>query len=103
AAARQHRERVEAELRQAEALLADKRQDVERLEASRRAKTEERTQQLAEYTRLQAQLDVLEQAERSLAGYAEGARFLLEAARQDRLQGAYGALSASIDVPAELE
>lgn len=103
AAARERREMVETELRQAEALLADKRQDVEHLEASRRSKAEERTQQLADYTRLKAQLDVLEQAERTLAGYAEGARFLLEAARQDRLQGAYGALSASIDVPAELE
>ncbi|HJQ15251.1 MAG TPA: hypothetical protein VJ830_10935, partial [Anaerolineales bacterium] len=69
----------------------------------RRAKLEERAQQLAEHTRFKAQLEVLEQAEHSLAGYAEGARFLLDAARQARLRGARGALSASLDVPAELE
>ncbi|MCK7480931.1 MAG: hypothetical protein M0C28_29790 [Candidatus Moduliflexus flocculans] len=49
------------------------------------------------------QLEVLEQAEQSLAGYAEGARFLLEAARQMKLNGVRGALSAALDVPAELE
>ncbi len=74
-----------------------------RLETERRAKAEERAQQLAEHTRLKAQLEVLEQAEQSLAGYAEGARFLLDAARQARLKGARGALSTSLDVPAELE
>ena len=58
---------------------------------------------LAEHTRLKAHLEVLEQAEQSLAGYAEGARFLLEAVRQARLKGAHGALSAALDVPAELE
>ena len=57
----------------------------------------------AEQARLKAQLDVLEQAEQSLAGYADGAKLLLEAARQSKLSGARGALSAAMDVPAELE
>ncbi len=52
---------------------------------------------------MKAQLEVLEQSEQSLAGYAEGARYLLDAARQSRLTGARGALSAALDVPAELE
>ncbi len=56
----------------------------------------------AGYSRAQAQLDILNQAEQSLAGYAEGARFLLDAARQSRIN-ARGALSAALDVPAELE
>jgi chromosome segregation protein len=88
---------------EAESQLREKSREVERLEHERRARQEERAQQLAEHTRLKAQLEVLEQAELSLAGYAEGARFLLEAARQARLRGAHGALSASLDVPAELE
>ena len=67
------------------------------------SKGEERANRLAEHTRIKTQLDVLEQAEQSLAGYAEGARFLLEAARQSQLKGARGALSASLDVPAQLE
>jgi chromosome segregation protein len=103
ASARARREEAEAELRGAESQLAQRRQMFEKLEAERRAKSEERAQQLAEHTRLKAQLDVLEQAEQSLAGYAEGARFLLDAGRQARLKGARGALSASLDVPAELE
>jgi chromosome segregation protein len=73
------------------------------LENERRAKLDERTQRLADHTRLKAQYDVLEQAEQSLAGYAEGARYLLDAARQSRLKGARGALSTSLDVPADLE
>lgn len=103
AVARQARQEAEARLRDAEGQLREKRGSLERLEATRRAKSEERAQKLAEYTRLNAQLEVLEQAEHSLAGYAEGARFLLDAARQARLRGARGALSASLDVPAELE
>jgi chromosome segregation protein len=79
------------------------KRQVERLENERRSKSEERAHQLAQHTRLKAQLEVLEQAEQSLAGYAEGARFLLDAARQERLKGARGALSTSLDVPAELE
>jgi chromosome segregation protein len=102
-AAREGREEAEAQLREAESQFEENRQAVERLETERRAKSEERAQQLAEHTRLKAQLEVLEQAEQSLAGYAEGARFLLDAARQARLRGARGALSTSLDVPAELE
>ncbi|HEY9527831.1 MAG TPA: AAA family ATPase, partial [Anaerolineales bacterium] len=101
--ARQEREEAEGQLREAESLLGEKRKAREGLEAERLTKTEERAQKLAEHTRARAQLEVLEQAEQSLAGYAEGARFLLDAARQARLRGARGALSASLDVPAELE
>ena len=99
----QGREDAESRLRQAEAQLREKRGQVERIENERRSRAEERAQQLAQHSRLKAQLEVLEQAEHSLAGYAEGARFLLDAARQARLKGTRGALSASLDVPAELE
>ncbi len=57
----------------------------------------------AEQARLTAQLDVLDQAEQSLAGYADGAKLLLEAARQSKIGGARGALSAAIEVPVDLE
>jgi chromosome segregation protein len=97
--------RAEAEtgLHEAEARLGENRRENDRLENERRGKSEERSHQLAQHSRLKAQLEVLEQAEHSLAGYAEGARFLLDAARQSRLKGARGALSTSLDVPAELE
>ncbi len=82
--------------------VESKKIEVEKLENERRAKLEERVARQAEYSRAQAQLDILIQAEQSLAGYAEGARFLLDAARQSRIS-ARGALSAALDVPAELE
>ena len=100
---RKLRESAEEEFRTAQEKEEKGRNEVSRLEEERRAKSEERAQQLTEYTRLKARLDVLEQAEQSLAGYAEGARYLLDAARQLRLRSARGALSASLDVPAELE
>ena len=82
--------------------VENKRREVERLENERRAKLEERVSRQASYSHAQAQLDILIQAEQSLAGYAEGARYLLDAARQSRIS-ARGALSAALDVPAELE
>jgi chromosome segregation protein len=101
--ARHVREGLEKEWQDATGNETAKRNFIAELENERRAKSEERAQRLAEHTRLKAQLEVLEQAEQSLAGYAEGARYLLEAARQSRLRGARGALSTSLDVPAELE
>jgi chromosome segregation protein len=101
--ARSLREAAEEEFQLAKEKEAGGKREVERLENERRVKSEERAQELAQHTRLKAQLEVLEQAEQSLAGYAEGARFLLDAARQERLKGARGALSTSLDVPAELE
>ena len=101
--ARQARETAEQEWRRAVEEEERDKAEVAQLENERRTKSDERSQRLAEHTRLKAQYDVLEQAEQSLAGYAEGARYLLDAARRSRLKGARGALSTSLDVPADLE
>jgi chromosome segregation protein len=53
--------------------------------------------------RLKAEQMVLEQAEASLKGYAEGTRLILQAAREARLSGARGALNAFLEVPDHLE
>ena len=100
---RTKREEIESQLTVAEEKEEKARNEIESLEAERRAKNEERATLLSEHTRVKTQLEVLEQAEQSLAGYAEGARFLLEAAQQMKLKGTHGALSAALDVPAELE
>ncbi len=92
-----------AALRAADERLHARRQEVAALEDKKRAKSEELAALKAEWSRQAAQLEVLEQAEQSLSGYADGARFLLEAARQARLPGVRGALSAALDVPSELE
>lgn len=101
--ARAKREGIENRLKQAQEKEESGKLKVERLEEERRARNEERANLLSAHTRFKTQLEVIEQAEQSLAGYAEGARFLLEAAQQMKLRGARGALSAALDVPAELE
>ena len=103
ASARALREEIEHQLKQAEEKEENGRKEVERLENERRVSNDERSNLLSAHTRIKTQLEVLEQAEQSLAGYAEGARFLLEAAQQTKLKGTHGALSAALDVPADLE
>jgi chromosome segregation protein len=90
-------------LNQAEEKEEAGKNEFERLENSRRIMNDKRGELLSEHTRVRTKLEVIEQSEQSLAGYAEGARFLLEAAQQMKLKGARGALSAALDVPAELE
>ncbi len=102
-AAKKAREAAESAFHQAEADLTAIRHRLGELESARRTRQDERNARAGEQAKLQAQLDVLEQAEKSLSGYAEGAKFLLEAARQSRLGGAKGALSAALDVPAAYE
>jgi chromosome segregation protein len=101
-AAQKANSEAQAAFHKAEADLIALRQNLSELETARRQRQDERNAKQGEQTRLQAQLDVLEQAEKSLSGYADGARYLLDAARQSKLQGAR-ALSAALDVPAELE
>jgi chromosome segregation protein len=96
------RQKTEDALHKIEEEVKSKKAEAEKLEQERHGQIEERTNYQTRHSRLQAQLDILIQAEQSLAGYADGARYLLDAARQSRLN-ARGALSAALDVPAELE
>ncbi len=56
-----------------------------------------------ESSRLSAELNVLQQAEQKLAGYANGAKLLLTQSRSGRLSGALGTLSNFLEVPEEYE
>lgn len=89
--------------KQAEETLQGHRKEISNLEAQRKLAQDERTRQDGERTRLAAQLEVLEQAERSLSGMANGARFVLQEAHQGRIKGSYQALSTQLVVPAEYE
>jgi chromosome segregation protein len=102
-AAREARESALLALQEAEDKALEKKNETDNLDNERRAALERRTKQESEHSRLKAQLDVLEQSEQSLAGYADGARYLLDAARQAKFTGARGTLSAVLDVPVELE
>ncbi len=87
---------AEKEFQAAQKRLAELEETVKNLIAEGAAK---KTEQAG----LKAQLDVLDQSEQSLTGYADGAKLLLEAARQSRLSGTRGALSSALDVPVDLE
>jgi chromosome segregation protein len=99
----QRRSQLEGERRKAEEGVAEQRQSVQDLETQRRQVLDSRGALDADRTRLKAQLEVLEQAERSFSGLNQGARYLLQASRQGKLSGSYLALSALFQVPAEYE
>lgn len=99
----QARQGAEAMLQQSEQARREAQQRLNELEAQRREQLAERARKDVERARLQAQLEVLEQAERSLSGYAEGTRLLLEAGGKAQLPGARGALSTLLETPAALE
>jgi len=101
--ARNAREEATIALQAAEEKVVKKKNEVDRIERERRDALEQRTKEESDHSRLKAQLEVIEQSEQSLAGYAEGARYLLDAARQSKLIGSRGAFSATLDVPANLE
>ena len=94
---------AQAERTQAQTVLQQHRETLTGAEKDRQAALEALAQRRTEMARTQAQLDVLVQAENSLTGYAEGARRLLQAAREGKLTGTRGALSSQLDVPAALE
>ncbi|KXK12807.1 MAG: chromosome segregation protein SMC [Chloroflexi bacterium OLB14] len=96
--AKKRKEEAQHILQEIESKAIAKRNEVEQIENQRRSALEKRTQEELHHSRLKAQLEVLEQSEQSLAGYAEGARYLLQSNLSAR-----GALSGVLDVPAEFE
>ncbi len=96
------RKAEEAHQNTEEAFVAQE-EKTEKLESDRRSLLASQAERETSQSKLKAQLEVLEQAEESLSGYAEGARFLLEAARKSQIKESRGALSAALDVPAEIE
>jgi chromosome segregation protein len=94
---------AEQALQAAEAALQAQHKRLQESEQQLARLREQRSGLAVEQARLKAQLDVLDQAEAAWTGYAGGARLLLQAASQNRLPGARGALNAFLETPAELE
>jgi chromosome segregation protein len=97
------REQAEQAHKSAEEALQAHRKNISDLETRRKQAQDERSRFESERARLAAQLEVLQQAEHSLSGLANGAKFLLQEARQGRLKGQYQPLSSRMIVPAEYE
>ncbi len=88
---------------EAEQSLGKHRDQITSVENDRKEKIEEQSSLQTDLARLKAQLEVLEHAEQSLSGYAEGTRLLLKSARDGNVHAAQGALSNKLDVPKEYE
>ncbi|MGA2489908.1 MAG: chromosome segregation protein SMC [Anaerolineales bacterium] len=97
------RQKIETDVQKAEAELQLARDQQADLEMQLKEKQSLYFARQADKARFKAQLEVLDQAEQSFAGYTDGVKLLLDASRQLKLAGARGALSAALDVPAELE
>lgn len=76
---------------------------LEALDARRRELQEIKNQLDGKHGKLTTQMQVLEQAERSFSGVAEGAKNLLQAARQGKIDGSLRPISALLEVPPEYE
>ena len=101
--AEQAQQLVEKALDGRRAALQEHQKRLMETEQSKRAVQEEHDAIGSEHARLTAQLEVLQQAENALAGYAIGAQALLKAAQQARLQEVDGSLGSQLRVPVELE
>ncbi len=101
--ARTRHQQAEAALRQAQTAVEEGQQAVQAAEKALRAAQRRQADLEAQIARLRARLEVLEQAEQALSGYAEGTRLLLEAVRQGRARGGRAPLGPHLHVPAEFE
>jgi chromosome segregation protein len=73
------------------------------LELERKVLSERISTQKTKVTQLQAEINVLEEAENSLTGHEEGARILIQAMKDKKIDGAIGSFGNSILVPEEYE
>jgi len=94
---------VENEVKQVEQDIQAFRGAMAEIETGRKRAQEKVAQFSAEKARLHAQLEVLEQAEKSFSGLNQGARFILQEARQGKIGGKFSAISSLIEVPADYE
>ncbi len=96
--AKKNREQALIKHQGAEKTLEEHRQKITTVEKHRQTLREKLSDTKTDISQLQAELRVLEQAEKKLTGYASGARTLLKGARAGKLLGAMGALSSYLEV-----
>lgn len=109
-AARQALERARRESKVKEGALAGRdndlegiRRQIETLKEVQQNQHAERADLSAEKARLGAEIQAFEEADWAAAGFAEGAKWLLQAAREKRLKLARGTLGRELQVDAQYE
>jgi chromosome segregation protein len=83
--------------------LATVKEIIAALEVDRKELAEKMAGQKTVVAKVQAEINVLEDAENNLSGYEEGAKILLQAMKEHRLEGAIGALGSCLTVPEKYE
>jgi chromosome segregation protein len=99
----QKRDALISKQQTAEKNLAVQKQKIADLEEERKEAAQQQSGLQAEYTRLKVQMDVLEEADRSLSGVNQGTQNLIEAAKSGKLAGRYTAFNQLVEVQAEYE
>jgi chromosome segregation protein len=97
------RQKTSDAVKQAELDLKNHMTEQDETEIQRKSLQDALTAYQASIARLEAKLEVQEQAETEMTGYASGARLLLAAAEDNTLDGVQGALSNFLEIPEELE
>ena len=102
-AALQRLNQVQTERTRAEQELQDHRRSLAEVEAARNVAREQHLALQSEQARIFTRLEVLEQAEQALSGYASGVQLLIQAAQQSKLSVDLQVFSKLLEVPAEYE
>ena len=97
------RNRLEIGIHDSEKELQTGNQVLRKLEERLLSVQREQTKLESSRAKTQTQIQVLEQAEKSLSGLNQGARTILEAAQKGKLRGRFEAISQLLEVPAEYE
>lgn len=101
--AQEQHQSLDLQLQALESDLLQIQQKITASEAKRQEFQEQSGHHRAELSRLQAQIEVLAQAETSMSGMGQGSKTILQAAQQGRLKGKFRAINSLVEVPAEYE
>jgi len=96
-------EQTETLILEIEKKINNTKNGIQELESEKITLNNELTSITSGVSRLKAQYDVLEQAEQTLIGFADGARLIMDSARKSELKTSVQALSSLLDVPSVYE
>ena len=99
----QTRDEAAAQVAEKQTTLDNIREELQSIQERRTELQSKLTQMNGENARLQAEFQVLQEAEESLSGYTTGAKVLLQAAKDGKLADGTGAFGRQLEVPEELE
>ena len=99
----EERQQHEGKVKDYDQKVTTQRKLIQEKESERKILVDELGKLRADRSRLQAQLEVLNQAERSASGLNKGAKLVLDTYRSGKLAGRFQALAALIEVPSEYE